>query len=114
MNIELKNIKYYESFSEETLAFLASLYTSKANVRELPKTMTEEVQLTTWAAIKRDKNSYAKQRIIPKLTLINTILKMNTWRHFIPMNFEHKWFRPIIYKKPKAVVKWFEKNLIEP
>lgn len=26
MNIELKNIKYYESFSEETLAFQASLY----------------------------------------------------------------------------------------
>lgn len=26
MNIELKNVKYYESFSEETLAFQASLY----------------------------------------------------------------------------------------
>ncbi|MFD2964392.1 MULTISPECIES: hypothetical protein [Olivibacter] len=26
MNIELKNIKYYESFSEETLAFQANLY----------------------------------------------------------------------------------------
>jgi 3-hydroxy-3-methylglutaryl CoA synthase len=26
MNIELKNIKYYESFSEETLAFNANLY----------------------------------------------------------------------------------------
>ncbi len=47
MNIELKNIKYYEPFSEEHWLSTPT-FTSKANALELPKMMAAEVPPLCW------------------------------------------------------------------
>ncbi|MEJ5962923.1 hypothetical protein [Pedobacter immunditicola] len=88
MNIKLKDIKYYESFSEKTQAFTVNLYI-EGKPAGIAKSDSPGGVTYHLGDSRRDRNSHSRHRHIPRPCLINYPKDEYMEAFSILINLEH-------------------------